>query len=95
MSGDTLFSDDIPRAATLFRVTVEISRPVSEDDLGQPGGLIPPGGQATVELPAVLVAARDAITAWMAKQTVISMVVSATSRHAAEGEGSVSRAVET
>jgi hypothetical protein len=33
------------------------------------------------------VTARDVITAWMAKQTVISMVVSATSREAAEREG--------
>ena len=81
------FPDDIPQAAALFRATVEISRPASEDDLVPSGGLVPPGGQATVELAAVLVAARDVITAWMAKQTVISMVVSATSRQAAEGEG--------
>jgi hypothetical protein len=79
--------DDIPRATALFRVTVEISRPASDDDLAPPGGLVPPGGQATVELAAILVAARDVIIAWMAKQTVISMVISATSRQAAEGEG--------
>lgn len=47
---------------------------------------MPPEGQATVELAAVLVAARDVISAWTAKQTVISMVVSTTSRQAAEGE---------
>ena len=87
MSDNTLFPGDLPQAAALFRVTVEISRPASEDDLASPGGLVPPGGQAIVELAAVLVATRDVITAWMAKQTVISMIVSATSREAAEGEG--------
>lgn len=87
MSDNTLFPDDIPQAAALFLVVVEISRPASEDDLPPPGGLVPPAGQVTVELAAVLAAARDVITAWVAKQTVISMVVSATSREAAENEG--------
>jgi hypothetical protein len=87
MSDNTLFPDDIPQVAALFRVTVEISRPASEDDLVQSGGLVPPGGQATVELAAVLMVARDVITAWMAQQTVISIIVSATSREAAEDEG--------
>lgn len=88
MSDNTLFPDDIPQAAALFLVVVGISRPASEDDLPPPaGGLVPPAGQVTVELAAVLAAARDVITAWVAKQTVISMVVSATSREAAENEG--------
>jgi hypothetical protein len=87
MSDNTLFPDDLPQAAALFRVMVEISRPASEQDIAPLGGPMPSAGQATVELAAVLVAAQNVITAWLEKHTVISMVVSATSREAAETEG--------
>jgi hypothetical protein len=36
MSDNTLFPDEIPHAVALFRVVVEISRPVSEDDVFLP-----------------------------------------------------------
>jgi hypothetical protein len=36
MTDDRPFFDDIPRASALFRMTVEISRPASEDDLAPP-----------------------------------------------------------
>jgi len=60
---------EVPRPRRRYEVTVTLPRPAGVE------ALVPPGGQAAVDITAAAIAAEGLLTAWTCRQSVVSMIV--------------------
>ena len=60
---------EVPRPRRRYEVTVTLPRPTGVE------ALLPPGGQAAVDMAAAAIAAEGLLTAWTCRQSVVSMIV--------------------
>ena len=78
---------DLPRSMRRYHVTVTLPRPDRDE------ALVPPEGQAVIELTAAAILAEGLLTAWTCTKPVVSMVVQLPSvAHALEAGAAVARA---